>query len=118
MNVPMKHDADRARVVVHRVTAAHVRAVQLTGVRSTARIVRGPTSFVEPTLRVDQPVVLDVDVLAAVERVRVDAAARAAAGVGRIARRPGVVHDELLDDGVVVRCTARARLRSHPTARA
>ena len=116
MNVPMKHTPIVPRVVVQRVTATHVRAVQLTGMRSTARIVRGPTSLVETTFRVDQPVVLDVDVGAAVERVRIDAA-HDRGRIARIAGRRGVMHDQLLDDGVVVGCPAsqgfvRAPLRT------
>ena len=95
VNVPMNDTPIVRELWFNGVAAAHVRAVQLTGVRRTGRIVPRPPSFVEATLGVDQPVVLDVDVLAAVERVRVDAA-HDRGRIARIARRRGVVDDQLL----------------------
>ena len=94
-----QRDADRARVVVQRVPAAHVGALVFAGVHRARRIILGPAAFVDASYGIDQPVVRDVDVFAR-DFTRADAAAQPRV-VGDAVRRSRVVHDDLLNRGVV-----------------
>ena len=99
-----QRDPDGVGVVVDGVRAAHVGAEALSRVGYAAGVVLGPATFVDPTVRIDEPVVRDVDVLAG-RLVREDPAAQPGV-VGDVVRRTRVMHDDLRD----VRVVAQTRL--------
>ena len=105
-------DADGVRVVVQCVRAHHVAQVELTRVHETRGVVPRPAAFVDPSVRIDEPVVCDIDV-AVVQLVGEDAT-REPGIVGDVIRRSGVMHDELANRRVVVTARLAERLVRAP----